>query len=189
MIKPQKTVITETLFVAIFTFGLSAVMNAVFIALKSWDYKVLTGSLLSSVASTLNFYIMGIVVQGIIANKSLEPKDRQQRVKLSFTLRMIGLAAVVALGVALPYFNTWAVVIPIFFPRIAMLFRPLFGKGNVTSGTVKVETIEEEEKEIIEGKPIGELEEASKENSTESGSANTTENLTENVTENEETEE
>lgn len=181
MIKPQKTVIMETLFVAIFTFGLSAVMNAVFVALKSWDYKVLTGSLLSSVASTLNFYIMGIVVQGIIANKSLEPKDRQQRVKLSFTLRMIGLAAVVALGVALPWFNTWAVVIPIFFPRIAMLFRPLFSKGNITSGTVKVEKIEEAEKEIIEGKPIGGLEETS----IESGAETSTENLTEN----EETEE
>lgn len=177
MIKPQKTVIMETLFVAIFTFGLSAMMNAIFVALKNWDYTVLTGSLLSSVASTLNFYIMGIVVQGIIANKSLEPKDRQQRVKLSFTLRMIGLAAVVALGVALPWFNTWAVVIPIFFPRIAMLFRPLFGKGNITSGTVKVETPDEEEKEIIEGKPVGELAKTS------------TENLTENLTENEETEE
>lgn len=128
MIKPQKTVIKETLFVAIFTFACSALMNAVFVALRYWNYKVLTGSLLSSVVSVLNFYMMGIVIQSIIENKTLESKDRQQRVKLSFILRMICLAVVVAVGVALPWFNTWTVVIPIFFPRIAMLFRPFFGK-------------------------------------------------------------
>lgn len=143
MIKPDKTVMKETLFVTAWTFGFSAVMNAVFVIIKKWDYTVLTGSLLSSFAGALNFFVMGIVVQGIIANKTLEPKDRQQRVKLSFILRMIALAAVLALGIALPVFNTWAVVIPMFFPTLIMRFiRPLFG-SNISSVTVKREESEE----------------------------------------------
>ena len=47
---------------------------------------------------------------------------------------IIGAAAVVivvvivVIGVVLPCFSTWTVLIPMFFPRIAIAFRPLFDK-------------------------------------------------------------
>ena len=123
MKKLDKAVIKETLYVLLWTAGLSLVMNGVFLLISQWDLTVLWGTLLSCVVSVLNFFLMGVGVQNIIGDKTLDEKGRKARVRLSLYLRMIMIIAAVSVGVALPVFNTVAVILPIFFPRISLFFR------------------------------------------------------------------
>ena len=71
------TVKKETRYIASFCAVLSLLMQAVFIILGKWDYRVLLGNLLSLAVATGNFFIMGITVQKAI---SLNEDDR---IKLS----------------------------------------------------------------------------------------------------------
>lgn len=127
MKKIDATVIKETKYILLWVLVFSALLQAVFLIIGYWDYTVLLGNLLSGSTVVLNFFLLGITVQ-----KALEKdeKDARSTMKLSQAYRFLFLAAVVALGVALPCFNVWAVIVPVFFPRIAIAFRPLFDKKS-----------------------------------------------------------
>lgn len=125
MNKIEPVVIKETKYIAYFVAILSIAMQAVFLILRKWDITVLLGNLLSYVAVVLNFLMMGITVQNAI-NK--EEKDARQNIRASQSLRTFFLFTVAALGALLPVFNVWATLIPLFFPRIAFMVRPLFNK-------------------------------------------------------------
>lgn len=125
--KIDKTVLKETAYVAVWVLILSGLMQAVFLLLGKWDYTVLLGNLLIAAALILNFFLMGITVQNAVQK---EEKEARAAMKVSQTYRMFLMIAVVALGAGLRVFNTWAVVIPVVFPRLAIAFRPLFGKDK-----------------------------------------------------------
>ena len=125
--KIDKTVLKETEYVAVWVLILSGLMQAVFLLLGKWDYTVLLGNLLIAAALILNFFLMGITVQNAVQK---EEKEARAAMKVSQTYRMFLMIAVVALGAGLRVFNTWAVVIPVIFPRLAIAFRPLFGKDK-----------------------------------------------------------
>ena len=93
--------------------------------MNRWDYTVFLGNILSGIASILNFLLMGITVQKAV-NK--EPDAAKAAIKVSQLYRMLFLIAVVVIGMVLPCFDRWAVLIPLFFVRIAIPFRPLFDK-------------------------------------------------------------
>jgi len=119
----DETVKRETLYIAVWVAILSAVMQAVFLIIGHWDYTVLLGNLLSGGAAVANFLLMGITVQSAVAK---EEKEAKNTMKMSQSLRTLLLFAVVVLGVLLDCFNIWASIIPLFFPRIAVMFRPRF---------------------------------------------------------------
>lgn len=125
MKKIDKTIVKETKYISLWIFLLSVLMQAVFLVLGKWDYTVLFGSVLSGSASVLNFFLMGITVQ-----KALEKdeKDAKNSMRVSQIYRFLFLVVVVIVGVVLPYFNIWTVLITMFFPRIAIAFRPVFDK-------------------------------------------------------------
>lgn len=123
--KIDKTVLKETRYIATWVLIFSALMQAVFLLLGKWDYTVLLGNLLSDAILVGNFLLMGITVQRALEK---EEKEAKAAMKVSQMYRMLLLAVVLALGVALPVFHTWAVVIPIIFPRLAIALRPFFGK-------------------------------------------------------------
>ena len=125
MKKIDATVIKETRYIALWVLVLSALTQSVFLVIGKWDYTVLLGNILSGAISVLNFLLMGITVQRAL-NKSEE--DAKKSVKVSQLYRFLLLVVVVIIGVVLPCFSTWTVIIPIFFPRIAIVFRPLFDK-------------------------------------------------------------
>lgn len=112
----------ETKYIALFSSILSILMQIVFLFLKKWDYTVLLGNILSFAVAVLNFFLMGIAVQKAVSQES---SDAKKTMKSSHGLRNVGVFAVTAIGVVLPYFNTVAVILPLFFPRIAIMFRPL----------------------------------------------------------------
>lgn len=130
MIKVDTTVKNETRYIAYSCVILSVLMQLVFILLKKWTYSVLWGNLLSLAIAILNFLFMGITVQKAV---TLEVKEAKKLMKSSQSLRNAAVFVAVVIGVVVPCFNTAAVIIPIFFPRIAVSFRPLIkDKKDVT---------------------------------------------------------
>lgn len=125
MKKVDKTVRRETIYIALFTLVLSLLLQSVFLIIGKWDYKVLCGNILSGSVSVLNFFLMGITVQKAVKK---EEKQASNTMKLSQALRNIMLFLTAVIGVTVPCFNIFSVIIPLFFPRIAVSFRPLFNK-------------------------------------------------------------
>lgn len=124
MKKIDKTVLHESLYVAVWVLILSAVMQSVFLIIGKWDITVLYGNILSGALSTANFFFMALTVQIALGK---EEKEAKNVMKLSQSLRTIVLFGVTAAGVSFSsVFNIWTVLIPLIFPRIAVAFRGLF---------------------------------------------------------------
>ena len=124
MKKVDATVVRETVYIAGFVLILSVLMEAVFLLVGYWDYTVLLGNLLSGVAAVGNFFLMGLTVQKAVEK---DEKNAATAMKLSQALRSLLLFA---LGALAPCFHLLATLIPLFFPRIAIVFRPLFQKNS-----------------------------------------------------------
>lgn len=122
MKKVDATVKKETQYIAYFCAILSIIMQAVFVLLKKWDFTVISGNLLSFAIAVLNFYFMGITVQKAV---NMEIADAKKLMKSSQGLRNAFMFVAIVIGVVAPCFNTVAVIVPVFFPRIALIFRPL----------------------------------------------------------------
>lgn len=127
MKKTDPTVKKETIYIAVWTIILSVFIHSVFLVLKKWDLTVLYGNLFGIFIAVLNFFLMGRTVQSAIEK---DEKDAKNMMKLSQSLRFLMIIAAVAVSAAVKFFNIFAVVIPLFFPRIAISFRPLFNKKD-----------------------------------------------------------
>ena len=126
-------------------FFFTAVEQLVFMALRRWGLSVLLGAVLGGGAAVLNFLLLGLTVQ-----RALETGDGEagkQIMKLSRTLRMLGLLAVLALGVALDAFSTVAVLVSVFFPRLTLIVRGavLARRGELAAAQSDIARTETEE--------------------------------------------
>lgn len=125
MPKADKTVIRETKYIACWIIILSVLMQGIFLIISKWNYTVLLGNILSGAAMMLNFFFMGLSVQKAVETDEAEAK---KIMRTSQTLRNFFVFAVVVLGVCAPCFSTITTIIPLFFTRIAVAFRPLFDR-------------------------------------------------------------
>ena len=125
MPKIDKTVQKETGYIALWVLIFSMLMQATFLVIGKWDLTVLFGNLLGGALAILNFFLMGIGVQKAVRKEEKEARDLM---KLSQTLRSFLVLVVVIVGIVLHCFHTVAVILPLFFPRIAVAIRPLFMK-------------------------------------------------------------
>ena len=125
MSKIDDTVRRETVYIAVWVLILSVVMQAVFLVVGQWKIGVLLSNVLSATAAIANFLIMGITIQKAVDK---EQKDAAQMMKFSQTARLFMQFALAAVGVL--FFNPIASVVPLFFPRIAVAFRPYIGNKN-----------------------------------------------------------
>ena len=131
MHKLDPVVKKETLYITWWVIGLSVLMQGVFlivdIFLPEWhyDYTVLLGNLLGVATAVANFLLMGLTVQ-----KAVEKPEQEARntMKISQTLRFMGQLAVAVIGLTVPVFHPISVIVPLLFPRIGIMFRPLFNK-------------------------------------------------------------
>lgn len=120
------TVKKESVYIAAVTGILSLLLQAGFLIARHWDYTVLLGNILGALTAAGNFFLMGITVQNAVTK---EKKPASDLMKFSQTARLLMQLAVAVLGFALPCFNGYAVIIPLFFPRIGIMIRP-FIKGK-----------------------------------------------------------
>lgn len=100
-----------------------AVMLAVFALLKRLDTTVWLGTLLGSAGAIGNFLLMALNLQ-----KAMNDADRAKfLVQKSYTLRMLGMVAVMIVGFVAPCFHIVAVVIPFLLPSITIKMMQLLG--------------------------------------------------------------
>lgn len=122
MQKPDKAVVSNTLYIAAFTVIFSVLMEAVYLVIGHWSLEVLLGNLLGAAAAVGNFFAMGLTVQKAVAKEEKEAKDLM---RLSQTLRTMALVVVGIIAACVPVFNLLATLIPLFFPRIAIMLYPM----------------------------------------------------------------
>ncbi len=124
MSKIDDTVRRETVYIAVWVLILSVIMQAVFLVVGQWKIGVLLSNVLSATAAIANFLIMGITIQKAVDK---EQKDAAQMMKFSQSARLFMQFAFAAVGVLL-FKSIIASIVPLFFPRIAIAFRPYIGK-------------------------------------------------------------
>ena len=127
--KIDKVVIKETKYIATFVVILSVLMQAVFLIIGKWHYSVLLGNLWGAAIAVLNFFVMGLYVQKAV---SQEEKEARQTVRASQSLRMFGIFVLAIVGLII-FKQTLArvvIVVPLIFPRIAIMIRPLINKNK-----------------------------------------------------------
>ena len=125
--KVDPIVMKETRFIAAMVLIFSALMQAVFLIIGKWDYTVLLGNLYGAAIAVGNFFLMGLTVQHCL---TLEPDDAKKKMKLSQQGRLMLMLVLCMIGAALSYFNTIALLIPQFFPRIGVTIRGLTTKDK-----------------------------------------------------------
>lgn len=124
----EPVVLKETAYIAVWILLLSLLTQSVFLIIGKWDYTVLLGNILSGCIGVINFLLLGITVQKAVGK---EKKEAATTMKVSQSIRTLLLFAAAAVGALLPQvFNIWSVLIPLFFPRIAIAFRPMFNKSK-----------------------------------------------------------
>lgn len=124
MEKIDKVVLKETVYIAVVTLVLSVLMQIVFI-FTGWSYTHLLGNILGAFAAVANFFAMGLTVQKAVTK---EEKEAKNLIKVSQSARLFGLLVVALVGHLLPFFDTVALIVPLLFPRIAIMIRPIFIK-------------------------------------------------------------
>ena len=121
--KLDTTVKRETCYIALWMGILSLVTQIGFAFAGKWNYTVLLGNVFSGTVAVGNFLLLGITVQKAVAKN--DEKEARNIIKTSHSLRTLMLFICAALGALLPCFNIWTSLIPLLFPRVAILFRGL----------------------------------------------------------------
>lgn len=125
MIRIDPAVKRETFYITASVLIFSVLMQAVFLVTGFWDFTVLFGNIYGAFLAVFNFFLLGLTVQKAVTK---EEKEAKNLIKLSQSGRMLGLLVLAIVGVYLPCFHFLAVLLPLLFPRIAIMFRPLFDK-------------------------------------------------------------
>ena len=116
----------ETGYIAVWVVLLSLLMEAVFLIIGKWDLSVLFGNLGGAVLVIVNFFLLAFVVSRAIDKG--KPEQAAARVKATASLRLIGLGALCAFLIGVLKTNVYATLIPLLFPRIGIMFRPMIDR-------------------------------------------------------------
>ena len=126
MSKMDPAVKKETGYIAFWVVLLSVLMEAVFLIIRQWDWSVLLGNLGGAAAAIGSFFLLAVTVSKAVS--SGKPEEASKRVKASAGLRLIGMGGICALMIGVFHTNVYATVIPLLFPRIGLMFRPMIDR-------------------------------------------------------------
>ena len=116
----------ETGYIAVWVLLLSLVLEAVFLIIGRWELPVLFGNLGGAALAVGNFFLLAFVVSKAIEKG--KPQEAATRVKATAAIRLIGMGGLTALLIGVFHTNVYATVIPLLFPRIGLLFRPMIDR-------------------------------------------------------------
>ncbi len=133
MPKMDPAVKKETGYIVFWVVLLSILMEAVFLIIRQWDLSVLFGNLGGAAAAVGSFFVLAVTVSRAVS--SGKPEEAARRVKASAGLRLIGMGGLCALLIGVFHTNVYATVIPLLFPRIGLMFRPMADRKR--GGTVQ----------------------------------------------------
>ena len=130
MRKPDKAVRQQTARVALGVAALVAVMLAVYAIIGRLSLSVALGGIYSGCLGVANFFIMGMMVQSVTERMAEKERTEQEiadmsiqmqnRMKISYNMRMIGLFGLLVLGIAVFRFDALATILPSVFPSIVI---------------------------------------------------------------------
>ena len=126
--KSLAVVLYETRKIAIGQLIVSALIVLVYALLDKFNYTVVTGALIGSLAATGNMFFMALSLMKSY-DKDTEVKAKQTAM-ISYFLRLIGLALVMVLAFKSRYFDGIAAVIPLLATRLIIYVSTLFEKKN-----------------------------------------------------------
>lgn len=147
--KPDFAVRHETARVAAGVFLLVAVMLAVYALIGRFSLPVLFGGLYTGCLTVLNFFVMGLTVQGVTERAAEKERTEQEladltiemknRMKVSYNLRMIALFALLVLGIAVFKFDPLSTILPIVFPTVVIRVLQIMEarRSSVSEGSEK----------------------------------------------------
>lgn len=127
MAKPDATLSKEIKYIASLCLLLGAFLQGLLLAAGIWAWDILLGSILGTGAALLNLLALGLTLQRAVGR---EQRSAERMLKVSSTLRRILLFIICLVGGLLPCFRWWAVPIPLFFPRLAVILRTLGKKDR-----------------------------------------------------------
>ena len=135
MSKLDPAVKKETGYIVFWVILLSVLMEAVFLIIRKWDLSVLLGNLGGAAAAVGSFFLLAVTVSRAVS--SGKPEEAAKRVKASAGLRLIGMGGICALMIGVFHTNVYATVIPLLFPRVGLMFRPMVyrKRGGTASDT------------------------------------------------------
>ncbi len=121
----QPAVKTETKKVAISTvlgvvlmWGVFGVLHLAMPEKVPLDYRVFLGALVGGSIAVLNFFLMGITVQRVVAAKDEE--SARMQMKASYSRRMMIQMLWVIVAIVAPCFQFVAGIVPLLFPSIGI---------------------------------------------------------------------
>ena len=128
--KPDNAVRRETARVALGVFALVAAMLAVYAVIGRFSTSVLFGGVYTGCLTVMNFFIMGLTVQGVTDRAAEKERTEQElaeltiemknRMKVSYNMRMIALFALLVVGISVFKFDPLATILPVLFPTIVI---------------------------------------------------------------------
>ena len=122
--KIQKSIKTETLRLAAGLLAADVLVCVVFLLCHAFDYTVVLGALFGSAVAVGNFFLLGVTMQRAADRDS----GQKKAVQLSYTLRMLMIAAAIVLGYLIPFFQLYAVLAPIVLATPVLLIMQAIAK-------------------------------------------------------------
>ena len=122
----------HTGYIAVWVVLLSIVMEAVFLIAGSWDFAVLFGNLGGAAAAIGNFFLMALVNTRIMyrAVENSKPEEAAAKVKSVTMIRLLGCVGFCVILIAVFKTNVYATLIPMLFPQIGIVFRPVIDRKH-----------------------------------------------------------
>lgn len=124
----RKIVFKETAIVAVGELLCSAVMVGIFAALDRFQMNVVWSALAGSLVMIANYFFMAVTVS-LAADQAQQgnPEQGQKMIRLSSTVRLLVMAAVLLLGIKLGG-NVIALALPLTFARPVLMLAEFFRK-------------------------------------------------------------
>lgn len=123
MKKLDKSIRTELAWVAGGLAVGDVLMCVVFALLHAFDYTVPLGALWGSAFAWLSIFLLAIYVQKAADASDSEKVIAQNRLRATYSLRMLMMAAAIVAGVVIPFFHYIAAIIPFLIPQPVLMLR------------------------------------------------------------------
>ena len=121
--KLDKSIRTELAFVAAGLAVGDVLVCVVFALLHAFDYTVALGALWGSLFAWLSIFMLAIYVQKAANASEAEKAIAQNRLRASYSLRMLLMAAAIVASVVIPFLNYIAALIPFLIPQPVLMLR------------------------------------------------------------------
>ncbi len=108
------------------TSGVYLAVTIVLCFAMHFDYTLPVGAVYGIITAAVNFLLLGKTAQKALRKRT--EKSANTYMSTMYALRYLGLFAVLTLGALAPFINLITAIIPLFFPKIAILIRTIIRK-------------------------------------------------------------